>query len=126
MINMDEESYKYYKNQDYSVPPWIKYPEREIGSMFLRMGEGEEYLDGWLIYYLDLDKNQREEIKKRYPRPSNWGTWEEVDKSIESIKFNFSESSDTQDESNINPQYLGMAIVLIVILMLVCMYFFDF
>lgn len=58
------------------LPPWVKYPEHESGSLFWRMGEGEEYLiDYFSVYLKYASEADIRAYKLKYPAPKAWQTW---------------------------------------------------
>ena len=58
------------------LPPWLKYPEIQAGSIGWRMGYGETYMMAWDIWADQLNKDQLVEyFKKHLPLPLDWLTW---------------------------------------------------
>ena len=54
------------------LPPWLQYPEIQLGSMGWRMGPGEEYWYQFVDWYGRLNEGEREGYKARYPKPESW------------------------------------------------------
>ncbi len=52
--------------------PWIEYPELPFGSLGWRMGGGEGYLDMFLEWFYQQDKNSLDSFFAQYPPPDEW------------------------------------------------------
>ncbi|MCO7187186.1 MULTISPECIES: hypothetical protein [unclassified Pseudoalteromonas] len=58
------------------IPPWEKYPEHEPGSLFWRMGIGEEYLTDYIgVYFEHSSQAEINAYKLKYPEPPDWAGW---------------------------------------------------
>jgi hypothetical protein len=53
-------------------PPWRWAPDHPIGSLFWKMGAGEDYLDVWSELFLCLSLEERREYLDRYETPTDW------------------------------------------------------
>lgn len=69
---IETESKKYGDVKDFSVPPWIMYPELEHQSAGWRMGYGEYYIVRWRNHYHALSAEVRREYKTKYAEPGDW------------------------------------------------------
>lgn len=72
VMAIETESKKYDDVADFSVPPWIKYPELEHRSAGWRMGYGEHYIIRWRDYYHSLIEEDRRVYKAKYTEPTEW------------------------------------------------------
>lgn len=54
------------------LPPWKKYPKIKRFSIGWRMGDGEDYLGDWGEWYIKLEKQEKEDYRKKYPLPFMW------------------------------------------------------
>ena len=60
------------------VPPWQKFPEQPAGSIFWRMGAGEEYLNDYIgVYFKYSTPEEISAYKSKYPEPTSWAGWYE-------------------------------------------------
>ena len=60
------------------LPPWLKYPDLEMGGLGWRMGYGEGYLDEFFAFFRRLSPRQKRDYIRRYPPPAEWaGFWED-------------------------------------------------
>lgn len=58
------------------LPPWKKHPDHQSGSMFWRMGVGEEYLTDYFSVYLKYaSEDELKAYKLKYPAPRGWQDW---------------------------------------------------
>lgn len=53
-------------------PPWLFKPNTLRYSSIWRMGDGEDYIVSWWLFYGALDINGKKEYQTRYPEPSEW------------------------------------------------------
>jgi len=58
-------------------PPWIAFPDYDRHSMGWRMGGGEDHVFGLYVYFKNINEEQKEEYRLKYPEPQNWEGWYE-------------------------------------------------
>src|SRR6266545_384348 len=54
------------------LPPWLSYPDISRYSIGWRMGDGEEYMCNWAVWFDGLTADGKEEYQKHYPEPEEW------------------------------------------------------
>ena len=62
-------------SQQIMVAPWVQYPELPHGSLGWRMGYGEAYLDDFLEWMYEQDKNVIDQFFRQYPVPEEWNSF---------------------------------------------------
>ena len=61
------------------VPPWVKYPAIPRASIGWRMGEGEEYWDGFRAWWEQQPASIHARVRAAYPELAGWsGFYERV------------------------------------------------
>ena len=54
-------------------PPWVVYPEHELGEGFFKQGEGNTFMAyTWEPYWASLNEEQQEAYLKRWNVPDSW------------------------------------------------------
>jgi hypothetical protein len=59
-------------SEERRTPPWVEYPQYPLGSVFWKMGGGEDYLDGWLDWFLNLPKDHQDALQNSEATPAGW------------------------------------------------------
>ena len=52
--------------------PWLAFPENPLGSLFWKMGGGEDYLMDWANWFRAQAKEERDAYLRRFPPPERW------------------------------------------------------
>lgn len=58
--------------KDQPLPPWKKFPSRELSDMFWRMGEGEQYIMEFGKYFSGLSNRAKIIYELSYPATGDW------------------------------------------------------
>lgn len=53
-------------------PPWVAFPGQPLGSVFWKMGGGEEYLNQWLEQLLTLSHAEQDTFLAGGQIPEDW------------------------------------------------------
>lgn len=57
---------------EFPTAPWKAFPDRRPGSMFWRMGAGEDCFDRWLKAFLKLSEQDRAKYLEQEQPPERW------------------------------------------------------